>query len=451
MFMGLPFLCHRFGRVVRDTCRAPEDHGCRQVLQNPHYVAGQSRIEPGQRRYYPSSVLLGIIGIGIILLVIAAYAVPLFPSPPLSAGNITPHATSVPAVTVSTPLTTVTPKVTVISPVITTAVLSRPDPTTPAPAYETGAVSRSYDYVLRGSPGSINLTLYTGIFDQQKSGAKPATCLRYSSDPSPCTQEEIRQYYLKYLNESLQKKGLDELVRQIRSRTANPDDQARIAISLVQNIPYDYGKLDTPSPNMSFPYGVLYQKKGVCSEKSLLLAYLLRGLGYGVVLFEFRAENHMALGIQSPASYDYRNSGYAFVETTAPSIVTDADGDYVGVGKLTSVPGIMQICQGKSFLSVAEEYQDAQQFNQLIGMGSVLDSAHYSQWTALVQKYGMKVMTSTGQGSASASALQSNTATCDINLGNYCAAGSNCCQKNNLCYSPCSRGVWEPRDCVCLV
>jgi len=37
---------------------------------------------------------------------------------------------------------------------------------------------------------------------------------------------------------------------------------------------------------------VLYEDKGVCGEKSLLLAYLLRELGYGVVLFEFKPENH---------------------------------------------------------------------------------------------------------------------------------------------------------------
>jgi len=404
------------------------------------------------RRLYPSTPPLAVIGVGIMLfLVILAYAGPLFPVNANAGGNITPAVTNAPAPTVMQSQAPVSLKVPVTTPVRTKTIVPRPDPTTPAPAYETGAVSRSYDYVLRGSPGTIVLTLYTGIYDRQRFGAKPTTCLRHSSDPSPCTQEEIRQYYIKYLNETAQKKGLDDLVSRIRSKSRNPDDQARIAISLVQNIPYDYSKLDAPSPNMSYPYGVLFLKKGVCSEKSLLLAYLLRELGYGVVLFEFKAENHMALGIMSPATYSFGNSGYAFVETTAPSIVTDADGDYVGVGKLSSVPGIMQISRGRSFSSVSEEYQDAQQFNQLIGMGSVLDQAHYSMWTALVQKYGMNVVTPTGQPNSSSSAYQANTATCDINLGYYCSAGANCCQKNNLCYSPCSRGVWEPRDCVCIV
>ena len=447
----LPFPSSRSRRMVCDTGVQLESRGGRLVLPAPDPAEPQPRAEPGQRRHYHASVLLGIVGIGIILLVIAAYAVPLFPAPSLPAGNITPHVTAAPAATVSTALTTVTPIATVISPASTTTVLPRPDPTVTASANQTGAVSRSYDYVLRGNPGSITLTLYTGIYDQQRAGMKPATCLRYSSDPSPCTQEEIRQYYLRYLNESSQEQGLDELVSRIRSKSSNPDDQARIAISLVQNIPYDFGKLDALNPNMSYPYGVLYRQKGVCSEKSLLLAYLLRELGYGVGLFEFRAENHMALGIRSPAAYSYRNSSYAFVETTAPSIVTDADGDYIGVGKLTSIPGIMPISPGRSFVSVGEEYQDALQFNQLIGMGSVLDQAHYFQWTALVQKYGIKVTPSSDLVSSSPSSSQSPVATCDINQGNYCAAGANCCQKDNLCYSPCSRGVWEPRDCVCLV
>lgn len=97
-----------------------------------------------------------------------------------------------------------------------------------------------------------------------------------------------------------QKNSLNELVRQIKLLTANKDDQARIAISLVQNIPYDYSKLGTVSTNVRYPYEVLYENTGICEEKSLLLTYLLRELGYGIVLFEFKQENHMAVGIKSP-------------------------------------------------------------------------------------------------------------------------------------------------------
>ena len=261
--------------------------------------------------------------------------------------------------------------------------------TTIPPNYETGATTRTFDYVLRGQKGSISTTLYSGIYTQQKSGSKPATCSRYNYDASPCTQEEIRLYYLKILDEPIQKKGLDDLVRKIKLQTSNQDDQARIAISLVQNIPYDYSQLYSLNSDMSYPYGVLYQNTGVCSEKSVLLAYLLRELGYGVVLFEFNSENHMAVGIQSPSQYSYRNSGYAFIEATTPSIVTDSEGDYVGAGKLSSVPKIMKVSDGSSFSSISEEYYDAITMNQFGNSGGTLSPEKYRQWEILVWKYGI--------------------------------------------------------------
>jgi hypothetical protein len=143
--------------------------------------------------------------------------------------------------------------------------------------------------------------------------------------------------------------------------------------------------------------------------KSLLLAYLLRELGYGVVLFEFKSENHMAVGIKSPSQYSYRNSGYAFIEPTAPTIITDSQGDYVGAGKLTSTPQIFQISDGNSMTSISEEYDDARTFHQVYNQitqihntyGNVLDQYQYSrwlsldnQWRSLVNKYGIQVKTS---------------------------------------------------------
>ena len=285
------------------------------------------------------------------------------------------------------------------------------------------------------------------------------------SNPSPCTSEEIRQYYLKYIDDPAQKSDLDVLVRQIESGTPVQDDRARIAISLVQNIPYDFNKLyEVSVPGQTrYPYQVLYDNAGVCEEKSLLLAYLLRQLGYGVAVFRFDAENHMAAGIQSPSAYAYKNSGYAFVETTSPSIVTDSEGDYSGVGHLTSNPEIIPISHGNSFTTVSEEYGDARRFIQLMSTGPVLDSVHYTEWTGLVQKYGLKPGSSSGQGLASAQvslrgtqpssgwSYQVQQQTCDITLARYCEGKGNCCEKDNLCYLPCSAGTWDPRRCVCVV
>jgi len=276
--------------------------------------------------------------------------------------------------------------------------------------YETGGSTDIFNYILRGKTGLISTTLYQGVSNQQQSVAKPAICIRYLSDPAPCTQEEIRLYYLKYLDEPTQENGLNELIEQIKLKTSNRDDQARIAISLVQNIPYDYANLNstTRTKSTKYPYQVLYENHGLCGEKSLLLAYLLRELGYGVVLFEFNSENHMAVGVQSPIQYSYLNSGFAFIESTSPTIITDSQGDYVGVGKLTSTPHIIRISNGSSMTSISEEYNDARTFYQVYNQitqihdtyGNVLNQYQYSrwllldnQWKSLVRKYGIKLKT----------------------------------------------------------
>ncbi len=281
-------------------------------------------------------------------------------------------------------------------------------PSTPIPVknLETGLTSRTFEYVLRGEYGTINSNLYSGVYNEISSEGTPATCTRYNYDSSPCTTEEIHQSYLKYLDESNQKKYLNNLVSSIQSKTSIKDDQARIAISLVQNIPYDYSKLYVVYTDVRYPYEVLYDNTGVCAEKSLLLAYLLKELGYGVVLFDFKSQNHMAVGVKSPLQYSYIDSGYAFVESTSPTIITDSQSDYIGAGKLTSTPQIYQISNGNSMTSISEEYDDARAFhqvynqiNQMTNMyGSVLDQYQYARWQALdnewkslVRKYGVHV------------------------------------------------------------
>jgi len=262
-------------------------------------------------------------------------------------------------------------------------------------------------YILDAQEGQIATPADSTIFNEIQAQTAPVTCVRIVGNNTPCSQSEVTQYYLQYINDPVQKSYLDNIVSSIQSKASNPDDQARIAISLVQNIPYDTSKADTvtSTTNVRYPYDVVYQNAGICEEKSFLLAYLLRGLGYGVVLFRFDTENHMAVGIKSPMGYSFQNSGYAFVETTEPTIPTDSQGNYA-FGKLTSTADVFQISDGNTMSSISGEYADAQEFHQIYNQmaqmqstyGSVMDQSHYSQWLSLdnqimsiVNKYGLKV------------------------------------------------------------
>lgn len=253
--------------------------------------------------------------------------------------------------------------------------------------YEVRPVDRALSYTVRGNTQNINIVVYGGLNDYLASLSRSYYC-----DPTCPSDTELE---LKYLDNIEQKGYLEKLADKIKSLTDNKDNQARIAISTVQKIPYDWEGFNSNDLNNRYPYEVLYDDKGVCGEKSHLLAFLLRDFGFGVVLFNYETQQHMAVGIKCPMQYSYQNSGYCFVEAAAPTITTDSEGDYVGVGKLQSTPEIIKVSDGISFDSVSEEYNDYQEFVRLNKIsessGGYLSAYDYSKWLALVQKYGIEV------------------------------------------------------------
>lgn len=253
--------------------------------------------------------------------------------------------------------------------------------------FEVGPKEEEYEYILRGVSSSISYTVYRGLNDYLASLSRYFTC-----DPNCPSDEEMQ---LSFLDEVNQDKYLTGLVSMIESKSSVKDDQARIAISLVQKISYDLEGFTTSNLNNRYPYEVLYNKLGVCGEKARLLAFVLRELGYGVVLFNFETENHMAVGVKCPLQYSYMNTGYCFVETASPTIITNSKGEYVGVGQLSSTPDIYTVSSGISFDTVSEEYNDAQEWKRINELsklsGGYLDNYNYYLWLSLVNKYDIKI------------------------------------------------------------
>ncbi|MBI1975996.1 MAG: hypothetical protein HYS56_00625 [Candidatus Omnitrophica bacterium] len=265
--------------------------------------------------------------------------------------------------------------------------------TTPAPNFETGSIftstgKRSLNYTLRGVTKDFKIEVYSGLNDHLAGLSRSYWC-----NPVCPSETELA---LRYLDQNDQKRYLKEISEKIESQTRNKNDQARIAISLVQKIPYDWRGFTTKQLSDRYPYEVVYDNTGVCGEKSKLLAFLLRELSFEVVLFNYKPENHMAVGIKCPIQYSHKNTGYCFVETARPTIITDDQGDYVGVGKLYSMPEIIHISGGTSLDDVSDEYKDAQEWvriNELIRInerkGRFLNPSDYNKWGYLVKRYGI--------------------------------------------------------------
>lgn len=214
-------------------------------------------------------------------------------------------------------------------------------------------------YLLNGNENEINFIVYEKMADYV---SEISRSIDYKNDEKPSRVD----FKLKSINEEVQRIFLIPLVLKIQNITFDKDEQARIAISIVQNIPYGFSnKTQRVSGNNSvaysrYPYEVLYDFQGVCGEKSQLLSFLLKELGFQTAIFYNQLENHESVGIKCPVEKSWQNSGYCFVETSGSAIISDSSISYVGGVTLESKPEVMEISGGISLSKGLQEYKDAE-------------------------------------------------------------------------------------------
>jgi hypothetical protein len=169
----------------------------------------------------------------------------------------------------------------------------------------------------------------------------------------------------------------------IRKRSSTSDDQAKIAISLVQRIPYNTNRYDRTATDWYYPYETLHNNKGSAADKAILLAYILNELGFDTVLFEF--PNHLAVGVKSSSRHSFYGTGYAFIEATRPTIITyEPD---TGGFTISQNPRIIHLSGGKRVLDVSVEYGDATRMKQLEEMGGNLNQSYRAELSRISDKY----------------------------------------------------------------
>jgi len=213
-------------------------------------------------------------------------------------------------------------------------------------------------YILNGQKNEIDFTVYEEANDYVSNISR---VIYYIGKEIPSRAD----FKHKNINGEIQRAMILPLVKEIQNLV--PDDkveQARIAISLVQNIPYGFSEkifsFEGGEINHSrYSYEVLYENQGICGEKSSLMAFLLKEIGYGVSIFYFADENHEAVGIKCPVEKSLYNSGYCFVETGGPAIITDNSIEFIGGVNLSSIPEIILISEGISLPENMYEYNDA--------------------------------------------------------------------------------------------
>ena len=260
--------------------------------------------------------------------------------------------------------------------------------------YFTDEINASFKYILRGKENYIDLVLYKGVEEYVSNLPRIIT---HGVDE----EVVLSDFKLKNINDEIQREALVPLVVAIQNKAKSKEEQARIAISLVQNIPYKKtDKLINLSINQQvessrYLYDVLYENEGVCGEKSDLLSFLLKELGYGTVIFHYSYENHEAVGVRCPAEYSLGDTGYCFIESTGPSIISYSKGTYVNGYTLSSIPELILVSRGNSLSDKMYEYEDADELetiNRIIASTHKINVFMKSKLEDFEEKYGMNLV-----------------------------------------------------------
>ena len=224
--------------------------------------------------------------------------------------------------------------------------------------YQTNPKKISLNYTLRGEEKTLKYTLYGGIIDYLSEFPKSIV----SKNGENISRVDFK---LKAIEEREQKKLLEPLVVEIQNKVNDENEQIRIETSIVQNLDWGWSNKTTNFGGFKlnysrYPYEVLEDSQGLCGEKSELLAFILKEMGYGVAIFYNQLENHETVGIRCPVEESWKGTGYCFIETSGPAIMTDSSIEYIGGLTIDSEPQVMVISQGKSLEGDFYEYKDAE-------------------------------------------------------------------------------------------
>jgi hypothetical protein len=142
-------------------------------------------------------------------------------------------------------------------------------------------------------------------------------------------------------------------LRAIRAERGLSDDEyLELMAVYVQSLRYE----TVPGNPTKFPVETAMDRAGDCDDKSLLLAGLLSREGYRAAILAFGPENHTAVGVGSE-NYLYRNTGYAFIETTNFSYVGVPTTNLTGGQALVSDPSVIPIGNGTRVYTSGDETQ----------------------------------------------------------------------------------------------
>ena len=175
--------------------------------------------------------------------------------------------------------------------------------------YEKGAFTREFKWDYKDYNYGITLTLYPEVYNVFKARERVRDYDLFASDI-------YSKPFIKSITEKLRDYG--------KESGLNDAEIPYFIISFVQSLPYTSDKVTTGFDEYPrFPYETFYDDGGDCEDTSILASSMLKELGYGVAMLEFKGNpGHMAVGIKCDPSaeqsyYEYSGIDFCYLETTA--------------------------------------------------------------------------------------------------------------------------------------
>jgi len=205
---------------------------------------------------------------------------------------------------------------------------------------QTSPVTATHTFLFEKSKITISVPVDAGVYAGAKATDKSVSIYGNVSESTWVTDS-----YLAMVNDSAQDAMYESLLSQFRKirddQGLSGDEYLELMTAYVQSLTYE----TTPDNPAKYPVETVVDGAGDCDDKSLLLAGLLSRENYRVALLSFSPESHMALGIGSTGSL-YKDTGYAYVETTNLSYVGVPPEELNGGIVLSSEPLVIPVGSG---------------------------------------------------------------------------------------------------------
>jgi len=214
---------------------------------------------------------------------------------------------------------------------------------------QTSPITATHTFLFEKSTITISVPVNAGVYAGAKATDKSVSIYGNVSENIWVTDS-----YLAMVNDTAQNAMYESLLSQFRKirndQNLTSDEYLELMAAYVQSLTYE----TTPDNPAKYPVETVVNGAGDCDDKSLLLAGLLSREGYKVSLLSFSPESHMALGVGSTASL-YRDTGYAYLETTNLSYVGVPPEELAGGVALRSEPLIIPVGTGTTLYASGAE------------------------------------------------------------------------------------------------